>query len=59
MPSPHLPLRPSRWLAALLALLLGGPAQAASAVLIWPINPAIEADQPARRCGWRIAASNR
>ncbi|MDG0900208.1 molecular chaperone, partial [Pseudomonas sp. L01] len=47
MPSPHLPLRPSRWLAALLALLLGGPAQAASAVLIWPINPAIEADQPA------------
>ncbi|PXB86478.1 molecular chaperone, partial [Pseudomonas aeruginosa] len=28
MPSPHLPLRPSRWLAALLALLLGGPAQA-------------------------------
>ncbi|OKN93661.1 hypothetical protein AM469_005026, partial [Pseudomonas aeruginosa] len=47
MPSPHLPLRPGRWLAALLALLLGGPAQAASAVLIWPINPAIEADQPA------------
>ena len=47
MPSPHLPLRPGRWLAALLALFLGGPAQAASAVLIWPINPAIEADQPA------------
>ena len=45
MPSPHLPSAPAAGFAALLALLLGGPAQAASVVLIWPINPAIEADQ--------------
>ncbi|WP_430443625.1 MAG: fimbrial biogenesis chaperone [Pseudomonas piscis] len=38
--------RPVHWLLAGL-LLLGTHAQAASAVLIWPINPAIEADQGA------------
>ena len=41
MPSPHLPLRPGRWLAALLALFLGGPAQAASGADL--------ADQPGHR----------
>ncbi|AZC24265.1 fimbrial biogenesis chaperone [Pseudomonas sessilinigenes] len=46
MPRCPLVSSPGHWLLAGL-LLLCGQAQAASAVLIWPVNPAIEADQGA------------
>ncbi|WJV25524.1 MULTISPECIES: fimbrial biogenesis chaperone [Pseudomonas] len=47
MHSPLIYLHLARWFPAFLLLFLCGSVQAASTVLIWPINPIIEADQPA------------